>query len=182
MLKRGTPEEQQRRGEEKLVRQQERIKRIDARIAESRAKLEVARGKEDAARADAERARANTKAAWAELRGKALPVSLDGRELTIRAPGSGARRHTIDAHVTAQVETAGNLVRRPTLMRAAAGAVVAGPLGAVLGGAAWKKEDARELYLAIEGKDWAELVQLDPRRGSEARALAQRINLAARQG
>ena len=40
--------------------------------------------------------------------------------------------------------------------------------------------DARELYLLIKGADWAEVVELKPKQGAAARALAQKINVAAR--
>jgi hypothetical protein len=68
--------------------------------------------------------------------------------------------------------------------RVGVGALIAGPVGALLGGMAKKKVDQRELYLVIEASTWADLVEVDPDRGRHAREFArefaQAINLAAR--
>jgi Short C-terminal domain/Domain of unknown function (DUF4429) len=68
----------------------------------------------------------------------------------------------------ATVDTAGQLSRRITATRL----VLTGPLAL-----AWrKKKDERELYLLIEGDGWAVSVQVDARRGAEARDFAAKIN------
>jgi hypothetical protein len=93
---------------------------------------------------------------------------------TIKTP-TGTHRLT-DA-VTATVDTAGNLATksRSTLSRIGAGAVIAGPLGLLVGATAKKSQtiDKRELYLLIDGGDWASSEQLNPDRGAEARKFAQ---------
>jgi len=65
-----------------------------------------------------------------------------------------------------------------------AGTLVAGPLGLLAGAAARKGKtqtvDTRELYLLIEGDDWADLIKCNPNHGETARAFAQQINVAAR--
>jgi hypothetical protein len=88
--------------------------------------------------------------------------------------------YTIDGQVSAAVETAGSLSTRPTFTRTGAGLLIAGPIGGLLGFASRKKVDKRELYLVVEGADWAELVELKPKQGEKARRFAQQINLAAR--
>lgn len=42
------------------------------------------------------------------------------------------------------------------------------------------EESGGALFLAIEGADWAELVEVEQRRAADARRLAQRVNLAAK--
>lgn len=65
-----------------------------------------------------------------------------------------------------------------------AGGLVLGPIGILIGATAKKskdvKVDTRELYVLIEAETWAETVKIDPDKGTEARALAQAINVAAR--
>lgn len=81
----------------------------------------------------------------------------------------------------ASVESVGEIRQRWTLHRVGAGAVVAGPLGAVVGALLRKKVDDRELYLSIDGDsaDW--LIEVDPRRAAEARRFASTVNNAARE-
>lgn len=107
-------------------------------------------------------------------------VELDGAFLTIRRGVFDKTTHQIDESVAASVETAGNITTRPTVTRTAAGVVIAGPVGALLGLSARKKVDKRELYLLVEGADWAEVVELKPKQGAQARKLAQRINVLSR--
>jgi hypothetical protein len=99
---------------------------------------------------------------------------------------NGQRPLTPD--VQARVDTAGNLAAyaksRSTLTRMGAGGLVLGPVGMLIGATAKKskdiKVDKRELYLLVEAETWAETIEINPDKGKEARALAQAINLAAR--
>ena len=84
--------------------------------------------------------------------------------------------HPMCPEVVATVDTAGNLsrTRRHTLTRFA----LIG-LFSVFTPKATKHDD-RELFLLLEGPDWAELIELNPDQQKKARLLAQSINLAAR--
>ena len=44
-----------------------------------------------------------------------------------------------------------------------------------------KKKDGRELFLTVEGDDFAFVVEFDPKRQAEARQFAAKINTAAKQ-
>jgi hypothetical protein len=92
--------------------------------------------------------------------------------------------HRLSPTVTASVDTAGNLATksRSTLTRMAVGAMVAGPVGLVAGAAARKSKnvDTRELYLQLDGGDWATTLRCDPDDGEQVRRFAQEINVAAR--
>lgn len=86
--------------------------------------------------------------------------------------------------VRASVDTAGNLAvtKRATLTRTAAGALVAGPVGAVVGGAGFKKTkkiDTRELYLNIEAPTLSCVVRCPPDSGARVRSFAAAVNTAA---
>lgn len=78
--------------------------------------------------------------------------------------------------VSATVDTAGNLsrTRRYTATRAA----LLGPFS--LFAPKGVKHDDRELFLIIEGPDWAELVQCNADAQARTRSFAQAINTAAR--
>lgn len=78
------------------------------------------------------------------------------------------------------VETAGQLDRRTTLTRVAAGGFLFGPAGAVVGALAKKKVDHRELYLVVDGDLYAWAVPVNPNKGAEARAFAAKVNTASR--
>jgi len=83
----------------------------------------------------------------------------------------------------ARVEATGNTAvsSRTTATRVGAGALVAGPVGAVVGAVAKKNKviDAKELYLLLEDVEWAEVVTCKSERGQQVRSLAQQVNLAA---
>jgi Short C-terminal domain len=113
------------------------------------------------------------------LMGKdSVSVRFDGQALLVRRGLLDKKTYPVDEHVTAAVETGEALSSRPTLTRTATGAVIAGPLGALLGATAWKKTGS--LFLVFEGRDWAELVELKPKKAASAQKLAQRVNLVAR--
>ena len=74
------------------------------------------------------------------------------------------------AHAT--VETSGQLDKRITATRL----VLTGPLAFGLR----KKKDTRELFLTVEGDDFAFVVEVDPKKQAEARQFAAKINTAAK--
>jgi hypothetical protein len=78
--------------------------------------------------------------------------------------------------VSAVVDSAGNIsrTRRHTLTRFALIGVfsIFTPKGT--------KHDDRELFLLLEGPDWAELLKCDPNKQALVRSFAQQLNLAAR--
>lgn len=104
-----------------------------------------------------------------------------------RVVGQG-RTIKLDSSVTARVESGGSLSystevsgggSRPTLTRVALGAAVAGPLGAVVGGAAQKKKkiktttvthDSRTLRIIISGDSGHIDIGVDPNQEARARA------------
>jgi hypothetical protein len=102
-------------------------------------------------------------------------ATFDGADsITVRR-GFGKKTYTVNAHVSATVESGGNLRTHPTLTRTVAGFAVTGtPIGA----ASWKKRGS--LFLLIDGEDWAELIELNPKRAGDAQKFAQQVNLAAR--
>lgn len=78
--------------------------------------------------------------------------------------------------VQATVDTAGNLATssRSTLTRIAAGGLLFGPVGAIVGGTAKKTKmhDTRELYLLITGQEFAALITCNPDDGAKVRQFA----------
>lgn len=82
-----------------------------------------------------------------------------GRE---RVPLAGARL---------SVDTAGELDKRITATRL----ILTGPFALAFR----KKKDRRELYLTVEGQGAAFVVELDPKKGADARKWAAKINALA---
>lgn len=78
------------------------------------------------------------------------------------------------AGVQASVESVGELQRRVTVTRMA----LTGPFAFALK----KKRDERDLFLTIEGPDFQWVIEVDPKKGADARQFAAKINTAARQG
>lgn len=115
----------------------------------------------------------------ADFKGKDGRVLLT--PLTITVSG---KKYDVTEDARAEVDTAGNLSTksRSTLTRIGAGAVLFGPVGAVVGATAKKSKDVdkRELYLLVEGDGFAGVISCDPDDGAKARDMAQKINLAAR--
>lgn len=90
----------------------------------------------------------------------------------------------VDPDLKATVDTAGNLAvtRRATLTRIAAGGMVGGRFGALLGSQVQKKsvDDARELYLLLEGSDFVEVVECRAEDGAKVRSLAAQVVTAGK--
>jgi hypothetical protein len=86
------------------------------------------------------------------------------RTLTEKTGGSIAGVH-------ATVDKAGNVTSRMTLTRMA----FTGPPALALK----KNKDHRELYLVVEGPDFAFADRLDPKDGAKARKFAAKINTSA---
>lgn len=74
---------------------------------------------------------------------------------------------------TATMETGANL-RRITATRVAAGAILAGPVGALVGALAQK--DQSKVYIALEVPGDSHLIEMDARDETAARNFVRRIN------
>jgi hypothetical protein len=61
-----------------------------------------------------------------------------------------------------------------------AGFLASGPLGLMAGGPEDHFTDSRELYVLVEGDEWAHVEALDPDAGYWARRFAQLVNWRAR--
>ena len=98
------------------------------------------------------------------------PVRLaDGRVFNSETGEGGSVK---GAHAT--VETSGDIEKRITATRLVTTGVFALALR--------KKKDNRELFLTVEGEDFAFVVEIDANKQKEARQLAAKINTAARAG
>jgi hypothetical protein len=90
----------------------------------------------------------------------------------------------VDATTRAEVSTSGQLTttRHSTVARTAAGAVLAGPVGAIVGHASKKGEttETRRVYVSVESEGWSELFAFGGDYEHAARKLAQAINTSAR--
>lgn len=111
-------------------------------------------------------------------------LTVDPERLVITNPAKAQvlRVHQLDPSVKASVDVAGNISVtrcRNLAKKAVAGAIIPGAIF-VAGNAKETVHDHRELYLVVEADTWAEVQQLDPNLGAEARRFAQQINLAAR--
>ena len=91
-------------------------------------------------------------------------ASLSGRGVTYRGT-------TVPLPATARVETAGEVRRRVTATRLVAGGGIGGLLFK-------KKVDDRELYLTVEGEGRSFVMDVDPKKGKQAREFAARVNSA----
>jgi Short C-terminal domain len=83
------------------------------------------------------------------------------------------------------VDTAGNLAigKRATLTRMATGGLLLGPLGAVIGGAGFKKDkqyDTWELYLLVEAPEFESIGEFEPQYGAQVREFAVDVHNAYR--
>jgi hypothetical protein len=89
----------------------------------------------------------------------------------------------LTASVSATVDTAGNLATssRSTLTRVGAGAMLFGPVGAIVGATAKKTRmhDTRELYLLVQGDQFATLITCNPDDGAHVRQFAIAVRQAA---
>lgn len=155
----------------------------DARVKEAQKALTVeekARAKRlDTAQKAISKASSIGKRKLGSYKGKEGSISFT--ESTITTP-SGT--YPLDESVTAAADTAGNLATssRSTLTRIAAGGLVFGPVGAIVGGAAKKTEihDSRELYLLVQGAQFAAVLTCEPDDGPKVRQFAMAIVQAGR--
>ncbi|HJF18661.1 MAG TPA: hypothetical protein K8U78_05930 [Aeriscardovia aeriphila] len=94
-------------------------------------------------------------------------------------------RYPLDPSVRAEVDTAGAIAvkSRTTLTRVATGAVLFGPIGALIGASAKKNTviDTRQLFLVIESDAFAAALTLSPDQASQAHAFATKLLQTAKQ-
>lgn len=149
----------------------EATKSRDARVKEQKARVKAAAS----GVRDAQRIGSRTIAAYSAKDGRAEMTSLT---LTLRG-----RTVELNGSVSAAVDATGNVAvdRRTTAGRVVAGAVIAGPVGAVVGAAAKKKQvnDFRALYLTVTGPGFSVVFTCDPDTGGPARQFAAAVNSCA---
>lgn len=84
------------------------------------------------------------------------------------------------SRVHAEVETTGEVLERSTVTRVVAGAVIAGPVGLLLGGLLRKRTDLRDRVLLITGEhDW--VVPVAQHQVKQAHEFTRLINAQARE-
>lgn len=121
--------------------------------------------------------------------GDAPVTSLTGKEgrievqkLFITTPSG---KFPLNNSIHAVVDTAGGIAvkSRTTVTRVAAGAVLFGPVGALVGAVAKKNKviDTRQLYLLVEGDEFACALTLNPDQASEAHNFVAELLQTARQ-
>lgn len=91
----------------------------------------------------------------------------------------GEWQDTSACHAT--VDSAGSVRDRATVTRMAGGALVAGPVGAVLGALFRKRVDEREVYLIVTGDRYDWVVPVRPAESALAHRFAAELNTRARQ-
>lgn len=100
---------------------------------------------------------------------KARGAKFEGAKLS--AAGVSYKGTTVPLPATARVETAGDVRRRATLSRT----VMTGGVGFFF---LKKKVDDRELYLTVEGEGESFVMDVNPKKGRDAREFAARVNAA----
>jgi len=84
----------------------------------------------------------------------------------------------VDEHLSASLQTAGEITARPTLTRMAIGSVLPGT--ALIPGLAFqKRSDNRQLFFVLEHPRWCKIVELDPDAFSTANSLRVKVNQVA---
>lgn len=89
----------------------------------------------------------------------------------------GEQQDVASCHAT--VDTAGSVRDRATLTRVLGGAVVAGPVGAIVGGLLRKRVDERQVLLVVAGDRYDWVVEVPARLLGEAHRFAGRLNRTA---
>jgi hypothetical protein len=126
--------------------------------------------------------------ALAEKVGRQLIASVTGLDGSVVAHENSitinGKTFVMNASVRASVDMGGNFFHhsRSTLTRMAAGGFLFGPVGVLAGGMVKKAttHDLRELYLLVEGDEFAAAITCNPNGGPAARQAAAAINQAAK--
>ena len=151
----------------------------EARVAAAKTALAAASAPLDRAVAEA-----RTALATAQAIGTRHIATLSGLALyeNYLTAASGSINLESDP-VRAMVDTAGNLERtqKMSLGRVAGGALIFGPVGAIVGGLAKKSRthDSRELYVLVESDALSLAIPCDPDKGMQARQFVARIQTTA---
>lgn len=107
-------------------------------------------------------------------------AKFEGVTLRKRSIGRGLADTQPLTGVHASIESGEALSRRTTATRVVAGAVLAGPVGAVVGAVA-KKKTGGDSYLVITGPEFEWQIEVDRKHADKARQFAAQINTAAKQ-